>query len=97
MKRTPLPVWHTPRQACRLVLTGKTALISGPVAAVVGTLLSLVNQGHVLLEGKVSIPVALRIAANYAIPFCVSSYSALSVVRVRPASSATGTTPPGAT
>ena len=81
MKRSQLPPWERPREACRLVLTGATAPISGPVAAVVGTLLTAVNQGAVLLEGELSIPSVVRIAANYAIPYCVSSYSALSAVR----------------
>lgn len=80
MGRSELPGWQGPGQACRVVLTGATARISGPVAAVVGTVLTAVNQGTVLLGGEISVPVALRIAANYAIPYCVSSYGALKSV-----------------
>ena len=83
-RRSELPPWQQPGEACRLVLTATTAPISGPVAAVVGTVLTAVNQGAVLLEGKVGAASMLRIVANYAIPYCVSSYSALSAVRCPP-------------
>ena len=68
-QRSELPPWQRPGKACRLVLTATTAPISGPVAVVVGTVLTAVNQGAVLLDGKVSSATVLRIAANYAIPY----------------------------
>lgn len=83
-RRSELPPWQRPGEACRLVLTATTAPISGPVAVVVGTVLTEVNQGAVLLDGKVSGASMLRIVANYVIPYCVSSYSALSAVRCAP-------------
>lgn len=44
------------------------------VALVVGTLLNLVNQGSRLLDGQ---PLILwQMLLNYAVPFCVSGYSA---------------------
>ncbi len=81
MARSVLPAWSSPRQACALVLTGATARTCVPVAAAVGTLLTAVNQGAVLLTGHLGPATAARVAANYAIPFCVSSYGALSAVR----------------
>lgn len=51
-RRRELPPWQRPGEACRLVLTATTAPISGPVAVVVGTVLTAVNQGAVLLDGK---------------------------------------------
>jgi len=79
--RSVLPTWSSPRQACALVLTGATARTCLPVAAVVGTVLTVVNQGTVLLAGHHGPATVARVAANYAIPFCVSSYGALSAVR----------------
>lgn len=46
-----------------------------------GTLLSLVNQGDVLLHGRVSAASAVQIAANFAIPYVVSSIGYLNAYR----------------
>jgi hypothetical protein len=46
------------------------------VAAVVGTCLNLINQGDALLSGG---PVNwLKVALTYAVPYCVSTYGAVS-------------------
>jgi hypothetical protein len=47
------------------------------LALVVGTLLTLVNQFDALASG-ITAPTALRIAANYLIPFIVSNLGAMS-------------------
>ncbi len=104
MARSVLPTWSSPRQACALVLTGATARTCLPVAAVVGTVLTVVNQGTVLLAGHHGPATVARVAANYVIPFCVSSYGALSAVRriapacppVAPGQQAQHGTPPSA-
>ncbi|MGI8792865.1 MAG: nitrate/nitrite transporter NrtS [Acidimicrobiales bacterium] len=51
------------------------------IAVVVGTLLSLVNQLHVLLDGSPDVGTWLRIAANYVIPFMVSNVGGLTATR----------------
>ena len=51
------------------------------VALVVGTVLTLVNQGDVIISGEVDLAVALKIAANYLIPWCVSSIGYMSARR----------------
>ena len=84
MAGSALPTWSRPGEACKLVLTGATARTCAPVAAVVGTVLTTVNQGAVLLTGHLGVATVARVAANYVIPYCVSSYGALSAVR-RPA------------
>ena|SRR5258708_1126293 len=58
------------------------------VAAVVGTLLFLINQLDVVLSGKVTPLVVLKIVLTYLVPFLVSTYSALEINRLRPATSA---------
>ena len=48
------------------------------IAVVVGTLLTLVNQGDVILSGRGDPSLPLRIIANYLIPFTVSNLGAMS-------------------
>ena len=50
----------------------------GTIALVVGTLLSLVNQGDLILARRFDRLLALRIFANYLIPFVVSNLGAMS-------------------
>jgi hypothetical protein len=61
------------------------------IALVVGTVLSLVNQGGHITSGDIDFAVALRIAANYLIPWIVSSTGYISA---RQASAASGREPP---
>jgi hypothetical protein len=44
-----------------------------PIALFVGTLLSLVNQGSVIVSGNPSAATWVRVVVNYVVPFCVSS------------------------
>jgi phage-related protein len=76
--------WSRPREALRLLLSGATARPCLPVALVVGTVLSLVNQGDVIAQGAVGAVVVLKVLANYLIPFLTSSTGALLAVRQRP-------------
>lgn len=50
------------------------ALSSLRTAVVVGTVLNLINQGHLLVDGLAISGVHALL--NFAVPFCVSSYSA---------------------
>jgi hypothetical protein len=54
------------------------------VALVVGTVLSLVNQADVIVQGTAGVAVVLKVLANDAIPFLTSSTGALLAVRRRP-------------
>ncbi|MGQ0573608.1 MAG: nitrate/nitrite transporter NrtS [Pseudonocardia sp.] len=76
--------WSRPAQALGLVLRGRTARTAAPVAAVVGTILSAVNQGDVLLGGAAGPGTWVRVAVNFVVPFCVASIGFLSACRVRP-------------
>jgi hypothetical protein len=64
------------------------------VALVVGTFLFIINQLDVVLSGKVTPLVALKIVLTYLVPFLVSTYSALETSRLRPATSAPSEAPP---
>ncbi len=73
--------WSRPREALGLLLSGATARTCLPVALVVGTVLSLVNQADVVLQGMGGTGVVLKVMANYTIPFLTSSTGALLAVR----------------
>lgn len=53
------------------------------MAAVVGTILSAVNQGDVLLGGAAGTGTWIRVAVNFLVPFCVASIGFLSACRVQ--------------
>jgi hypothetical protein len=61
------------RSACRPAVL----LRCGVVALVVGTLLSLLNQGDVIIAGRFDRVVTLRIIGNYLIPFVVANLGAM--------------------
>ncbi len=60
--------WSSWPRAAWLIVTGATFRTSLPVALVVGTLLSVVNQGSELAAGDIDGAALARMAANYAIP-----------------------------
>jgi hypothetical protein len=51
-------------------------------ALVVGTILTLINQGNLLLAGSLTPDLVWKIPLTYVVPFAVSSYSALAISRV---------------
>jgi hypothetical protein len=65
-------------RATWLILRGATWRVALPVALVVGTLLAAVNQGSELIAGDADAATLVRMAANYAIPYVVSSVGYLS-------------------
>jgi hypothetical protein len=80
------PTWSTPGEAARLWFAPSTLRKTLTIAAIVGTLLSLLNQGSVILGGDATTVTWLRVAGNYVVPFCVSSIGYLSATRARPPS-----------
>jgi hypothetical protein len=66
-------LWHSAR---RPAVLRRCAVIG----LVVGTLLTLVNQGDVLLAGRADWPLALKVLTNYLLPFVVSNLGAMSTL-----------------
>lgn len=58
----------------------RTAVVT---ALVVGTVLTAINQGNVLLEGRFPAPLWWKIPLTYSVPYCVSTFSALRISRLR--------------
>ena len=62
------------RSLFQVACSGKIVKNSLRIALVVGSILNLVNQGGAILAGAgIS---WMQIALNYAVPYCVASYSA---------------------
>ena len=83
-RRDGRPTWTHLDEALRLFLAGATVRTAWKVAAVVGTVLSAVNQGSVIADGDATSATWARVAVNYVVPFIVSSIGYLSACRYRP-------------
>jgi len=51
------------------------------VGAIVGTLLTAINQGNIILSGQLDASVASKILLTYLVPYCVSTYGGVSAIR----------------
>ena len=80
----PVPSWTTPPEAFGLFCRGVTFRTAAPVALIVDSVLSLVNQLHVVLDGDATWATWVRVAVNYAVPYVVASIGFLSACRTRP-------------
>ena len=81
--RPSVPSRSTPFDACRLILRGVTFDTGIRVAFVVGTILTLVNQGSTIVRGDASVVTRVRVGVNYLVPFLVSSVGYLAPFRGR--------------
>ena len=78
---TPARTWGTPIEALRMCFLPTTLRRTIPIALVVGTILSLINQSGVIFGGTATLATWIRVGANYLVPFCVSSAGFLSATR----------------
>jgi len=75
--------WSTPIEAVGLIVRGATVRTAIPVAVIVGTVLSIVNEGQVVASGHAGATTGIRIGVNYAIPFVVASIGYVAPFRNR--------------
>ncbi len=68
-------------QAVRLIVCGCTARTALPVAAIVGTILSAINEGSLLVSGRPNTATWVRISLNYVVPYLVASIGYLAALR----------------
>ncbi len=73
--------WSTPREALRIVFLRSTLRKTIKIALVVGTILSLINQLGVFIDGRANYATWIRVGANYLVPFCVSSTGFLTATK----------------
>lgn len=52
-----------------------------PVALVVGTILTTINQADVILSGAATAGTAVKVVLNFIVPFLVSNYGVLAGAR----------------
>ena len=77
------PAWSSWWECCLLIARGYTYRTAVVVAAVVGTLLSAVNEGAIIVSGRSDVATGLRVATNYLVPFVVASIGYLAPFRQR--------------
>lgn len=70
--------WSRPAEAVGLLLRGRTSRQALPIALVVGTILSAVNQADVIVTGAATTATWLKVAVNYLVPYLVASIGYLS-------------------
>jgi hypothetical protein len=80
-KNQPKITWRRWPEAIKLLLSGATIPTAVPVALVVGSILSVINQSNVILKGAATTLTWFQISMNFVVPFCVSSYSFLMACR----------------
>ena len=79
--RSGCPPWTTRREGAGLFLRGVTVRAATPVALLVGSLLSVVNQGTTLVHQGLTDGVAAKVVVNYLTPFVVASIGFLTAGR----------------
>lgn len=53
------------------------------VAAIVGTILTGINQGNLILAGEISTALIAKAILTYCVPYCVSTYAGVEAIRDR--------------
>ncbi len=76
------PQWSRPDEAIRLLARGATLRRCAPVAAVVGCVLSAINEGTRIAAGHTGSLTWVQVGLNFVVPFLVSSYGYLAAARV---------------
>lgn len=84
MLTRPEPTWSRLSEAATMFLRGCTIRSASPIALIIGTLLSAVNQGAVIADGHANNATWLQVVFNYMTPFMVASLGYLSARRVDP-------------
>jgi len=65
----------------RLATSPKVVRRALKMAIVVGTILALINHGEALYHGTVSVDRISKIVLTYCVPYLVSTFSSVSVLR----------------
>jgi hypothetical protein len=74
------PTWVAYREAAHMFLRGATLPTAVRISLLVGTWLSLMNQGRPIVDGH---PPWVKLALNYITPFAVASVGYLAARRRR--------------
>ena len=77
----PHPTWATWREALAVCAYRPHLRKTVAIAAIVGTVLFAINQLDVVLAGRATLAVWLKVALTYLVPFCVSNWGILVATR----------------
>lgn len=75
--------WASWREALEVCLQRPHLLSTVRIAIVVGTILFVINQLDVVLTGKATAGLWIKVALTYLVPFCVSNWGILVATRRR--------------
>jgi hypothetical protein len=64
----------------RIALRRDVVLRGLKVGAIVGTVLTAINQGDVILAGQIAAAGAWKIPLTYLVPYCVSTYAGVDAI-----------------
>lgn len=80
------------RNKVAVILAGDTWHPAARIAAIVGSILTAVNEGSEMVAGHVNLATSVRVLANYVIPYVVSSLGYLAAREADPDSVGEGGT-----
>ena len=89
-KPVPVPAWSSVAEGIGLIARGVTFRTAIRVAVVVGTILSVINQGGVFLSGDANVLTGVRTLFNYLVPYTVASIGYLAPFRIDKTNAAKG-------
>ncbi len=69
------------REWLKIAMRGDIVLRGLKVAAIVGTVLVAINQGDLILGGRLDASAAWKIPLTYLVPYCVATYGGVSALR----------------
>ena len=69
------------RDAVRMALRKEVLARTIPIALVVGTVFTALNQAAPILGDRATVSTWLRVVANYVVPLCVSTFGYVSAMR----------------
>lgn len=72
------------RQLClrHAIVHKPLVLTAATTALVVGTILTAINQGNLIVHGTFPAILAWKVPLTYCVPYCVSTWSALRISRI---------------
>ncbi len=80
-ERAPAPTWSRWSEIPSVCLRPHTLQRTVAVSLVVGTVLFAINQLDVVVSGRATLVVWLKVALTYLVPFCVANYGFLVATR----------------
>ncbi len=64
-----------------IALSAPVRRTAGKIALVVGTVLCIINHVPDMMSGAFSLTNLMQIALTYSVPYCVSTYSSVKMIR----------------